>query len=66
MRQNPDILRAEQEIQRTRGEVIEVRAQALPQITVTNGFTQEDKNLLRSGGGWQHGQWQRRDDHALR
>ena len=51
LRQNPDILRAEQEIKRTRGEVIEVRAQALPQITVTDGFSQVDKGLLRSGGG---------------
>ena len=49
--QNPDILRAKQEIQRVRGVVIEVRAQALPQATVTSSYTQQDINLLRDSGG---------------
>ena len=49
--QNPDILRSKQEIERTRGLVIEVRAQALPQATITSSYTQQDRNLLRDGGG---------------
>ncbi len=51
LRQNPDILSAKQEIQRTRGLVIEVRAQALPQATVTSTYTQQDRNLLRDTAG---------------
>jgi len=49
--QNPGILTAEQEILRTRGVVLEVQAQALPQVTVSSSFTQDDKKLLTSGGG---------------
>jgi outer membrane protein TolC len=49
IRQNPGILTAEQEIKRTRGVVLEVQAQALPQLTVSNGFSQEDKRLLVTG-----------------
>jgi outer membrane protein TolC len=49
VRQNPDIINAEQEIRRTRGVVLEVSAQAYPQITVDNGFTQEDKSLILDG-----------------
>ena len=51
IRQNPGILTAEQEIKRTRGVVLEVQAQALPQLTVSNGFSQVDKKLLVSGAG---------------
>jgi outer membrane protein TolC len=51
VRQNPDILNAEQEIKRTRGVVLEVQAQAMPQITVGNDFSQTEKNLLLDGGG---------------
>lgn len=51
LEQNPDILRAKQEIQRTRGLVIEVRAQALPQLTVTTNYTQQDRRLLKDFGG---------------
>lgn len=55
VKQNPDILRAIQEIERTRGLVIEVRAQALPQVNLTTNYTQQDKDLLErrssSGGG---------------
>jgi len=49
VRQNPQILTAEQEIRRTRGVVLEVEAQALPQITMGNEFAQESKNLLLDG-----------------
>src|SRR4051812_27976125 len=40
LKQNPDLLRALQEIERTRGQVIEVRAQALPHIVATGNFSQ--------------------------
>ena len=50
IKQNPAILTAEEEIRRTRGEVIEVTAQALPQVTLTSDFEQLDKKLLTSGG----------------
>lgn len=49
LRQNPDILRQIQEIQRTRGQIIEVRAQALPQITLTGVYNQQDPRLIGSG-----------------
>ena len=51
LRQNPNVLQAKQEIERTRGVVIEVRAQALPKATVTSSYTQQDRNLLRDLGG---------------
>jgi outer membrane protein TolC len=51
LRQNPEILLAIQDIQRTRGLVIEVRAAALPQITLTGSYDQTDKHLLEGGGG---------------
>lgn len=51
IRQNPDIQRARQEIQRTRGVVIEVRAQALPRIGVTSTYNQQDRRLLEDSGG---------------
>jgi outer membrane protein len=53
LRQNPDILRAIQEIERTRGQVLEVRAQALPRVDLTTRYFQQDKDLLerRSGDG---------------
>jgi outer membrane protein TolC len=53
VQQNPAILTAEQEIKRTRGVVLEVVAQALPQVTLTSDFDQVDKKLLTSGGSSQ-------------
>ncbi|MGA3170154.1 MAG: TolC family protein [Chthoniobacteraceae bacterium] len=50
LKQNPAILTAEQEIKRTRGVVLQVTAQALPQVTLANNFTQVDKELLTGGG----------------
>ena len=49
VRQNPDILKAEQEILRTRGVVLQVQAQAFPQITAGSQFAQESKNLILDG-----------------
>jgi outer membrane protein TolC len=46
LQRNPDILRAEQEIKRTKGIVIEIRAQALPHITAAGSFEWTDPNLI--------------------
>jgi len=56
LQQNPDILRAKQEIERTKGVIIEIRAQALPHITPSGSFQWTDPNLrggssLATGGG---------------
>jgi outer membrane protein TolC len=50
LQRNPDILRAEQEIKRTKGVVIEIRAQALPHITPDGQFQWTDPKLGSSGG----------------
>ncbi len=50
LKQNPDILKSIHEIERTRGQVIEVRAQALPKIQATGTYTQYDPDLLTGGG----------------
>ena len=49
LRQNPDILKQLQEIERTQGQIIEVRAQALPHLAATGNFTQQDSRLLERG-----------------
>jgi len=49
LRQNPDILKQLQEIERTKGQVIEVRAQALPRVSLAGDFAQEDSRLLERG-----------------
>src|SRR5438552_14780544 len=46
LQRNPDILRAEQEIKRKKGVIIEIRAQALPHITPTGTFEWTDPNLV--------------------
>src|SRR6201993_5341571 len=45
LQQNPTLLNAEQEIKRTRGVIIQVRAQALPQVTARGSFEWIDPNL---------------------
>lgn len=50
--QNADVLRAIEEIKRTRGLVVEVRAQALPQIGLVGTYTQQDRRLLEGGGAF--------------
>lgn len=45
LQRNPDILRAEQEIKRTKGVIIEIRAQALPHVTASGQFEWTDPNL---------------------
>ncbi len=51
LRQNPDLLKQKQEIERTRGVVIEVRAAALPHLVLTGGYSQQQKSLVQGGGG---------------
>lgn len=55
LKQNPEVLKALQEIERTRGQVIEVRAQALPHLTSTATYNQQDPNLLEAKGGASRG-----------
>src|ERR1700746_3883350 len=45
LQRNPALLNAEQEIKRTRGVIIQVRAQALPQVTARANFEWVDPNL---------------------
>jgi outer membrane protein TolC len=49
LQQNPDVRRALQEIERTKGVIIEIRAQALPHISPSGSFEWIDPNL-RGGG----------------
>ncbi len=46
LKNNPQIREALYEIQRTRGQYIEVRATALPSVSATGSYRQEDKDLL--------------------
>src|SRR5215468_3882784 len=46
LQRNPTLLNAEQEIKRTRGVIIQVRAQALPQINANANFQWTDPNLI--------------------
>src|SRR6476620_3313883 len=45
LQRNPTLLNAEQEIKRSRGVIIQVRAQALPQISANANFQWIDPNL---------------------
>src|SRR6266403_2807512 len=45
LQRNPTLLNAEQEIKRTRGVIIQVRAQALPQINANANFQWIDPHL---------------------
>jgi outer membrane protein len=51
LRQNPDVLRALREIERARGRVIEVRAQALPHLSLTSSYSEIDNRLTNSLAG---------------
>jgi outer membrane protein TolC len=46
LQRNPALLIAEQEIKRTQGVIIQIRAQALPNITASGSFEWVDPNLL--------------------
>ncbi|HEU5313500.1 MAG TPA: TolC family protein, partial [Candidatus Udaeobacter sp.] len=51
LQQNPTLLNAEQDIKRTKGVIIQVRAQALPNIGSSAQFQWTDPHLGTSGGG---------------
>jgi TolC family type I secretion outer membrane protein len=51
LKQNPAILKAEQEIRRTRGLIVEARSAALPQVSLNGEYTQIDKNFSESFPG---------------
>jgi outer membrane protein TolC len=46
LQRNPTLLNAEQEIKRTRGVIIQVRAQVLPQVTARANYDWTDPNLV--------------------
>ena len=46
LQRNPTLLIAEQEIKRTKGVIIQVRAQALPQVNARGSFDWTDPNLV--------------------
>jgi len=48
LQQNPTLLNAEQEIKRTKGVIIQVRAQALPQIAAQATYDWTDPNLVNA------------------
>src|SRR5215468_8851881 len=45
LQQNPTLLNAEQEIKRTKGVIIQVRAQVLPQVNANSNFQWTDPHL---------------------
>src|SRR5437667_5427606 len=49
--QNPTVLQALEEIRRTKGVIIQIRAEALPQIGPSFNYQWTDPNLGSSGGG---------------
>lgn len=51
LKQNPNVLKALWQIEQTRGQIIEVRAEALPHVALTSEYFQQSKSLLvgRSG-----------------
>jgi outer membrane protein TolC len=51
LKQNPNVLKAIQTIYQTRGQIIEVRAAALPHVALTGTYFQQAKSLLQGGGG---------------
>src|SRR6266403_3767086 len=48
LQRNPTLLNAEQEIKRSRGVIIQVRAQALPQVNVNATYDWTDPNLVNA------------------
>ncbi len=51
LRQNPDVLNAIQQIRLTRGQLIEVVAQAVPQIGISTGYNQNADSLSPNRSG---------------
>ena len=55
LQQNPEVLRAKEEIERTRGVILQVSAQALPHVTPNATFDFTDPKLGGGGGGFGSG-----------
>ena len=51
LKQNPDILNAIQQIRLTRGQLIEVAAQAVPKLQITSTYNQQQTALITNGRG---------------
>ena len=54
LKQNPDILNAIQQIRLTRGQLIQVAAQAVPQLVINSSYNKQQEDLAtngRSSGG---------------
>lgn len=49
--QNPNILAAESQIEATQGQIISIRAQALPHLSLTSFYNQNSKELLADTNG---------------
>lgn len=50
LQQNPDVMRARQEIERTKGIYLEFRAEALPRVDATGSFSDTDPHLNHFNG----------------
>lgn len=51
LKQNPDILNAIQQIRLTRGQLIQVAAQAVPQLVINSSYNQQQEDLANNGSG---------------
>lgn len=51
LKQNPLVLNAKQEIQKARGQYIEIRAQALPHVVLTANYQQQARDLVQGQSG---------------
>src|SRR4029077_12111592 len=51
LKQNPDILNAIQKIRLTRGQLIQVAAQAVPQLVINSSYNQQQQDLVTNGSG---------------
>ena len=51
LKQNPDILNAIQQIRLTRGQLIQVAAQAVPQLVINSSYNQQQEDLTTNGSG---------------
>ncbi|MEI6073568.1 MAG: TolC family protein, partial [Verrucomicrobiae bacterium] len=49
LKQNPDILNAAQQIRYTQGQVVTIRAQAIPQLNLSSGYSQQGMELATNG-----------------
>ncbi|MFA7234856.1 MAG: TolC family protein [Terrimicrobiaceae bacterium] len=51
LRQNPDILDAAQQIRLTQGQLVTIRAQAIPQLNLSSSYNQQGMQLASNGRG---------------